>query len=88
MKEKDNFIMTINLRRVILGRRPVRFRRSIKEVVDKVKRHFGAERVILDPMLAKVISSNGYDKVKSRVTVNVVKIGEKTYLVRPVVKLE
>ncbi|MCY0859426.1 MAG: 50S ribosomal protein L31e [Sulfolobaceae archaeon] len=88
MKEKDNFIMTINLRRVIQGRRPVRFRRSVKEIVNKVKRHFGAEKVILDPMLAKAISSNGYDKVKSRVTVNVVKIGEKTYLVRPVVKLE
>lgn len=88
MKEKDNFVMTINLRRVILGRRTVRFKRSVKVIVNKIKRHFGAEKVIIDPLLLRIISSNQRDKVKSRVTVNVLKIGEKTYLVRPAVKVE
>ena len=86
MKEKDNFEMVINFKRVIMGRRNARTKRAIKLIRNIVKRHFGAEKVILDPILAKSITYNGKDKIVRKVRVVVKKVGEKTYLVRLALK--
>ncbi len=88
MKEKDNFEMTINLRRAIMGKRNVRSRRAINIIKETVARHFNAERVVLDPMLNQVVSINGREKIQSKVKIAVTKVGEKTFLVRPVIKSE
>jgi len=86
MKEKDNFEMVINFKRVIMGRRNARTKRAIKLIRNIVKKHFGAEKVILDPLLAKSITYNGKDKIVRKVRVVVKKVGEKTYLVRLALK--
>jgi len=88
MKEKDNFEMVINFKRVIMGRKTTRTKRAIKLIKDIVKRHFGAEKVILDPILAKSITYNGRDKIVRKVRIAVKKVGEKTYLVRLALKSE
>ncbi|BBG23911.1 50S ribosomal protein L31e [Sulfuracidifex tepidarius] len=88
MKEKDNFEMVINLRRAVMGKRNVRSRRAMHIIRDTVARHFNAERVVLDPILNQVVSINGREKIQNRVTIAVTKIGEKTFLVRPVIKSE
>jgi large subunit ribosomal protein L31e len=88
MKEKENFEMVINFRRVKMGRRSRRFIRAIKLIRAKIIRHFGAERVIIDPLLIKYLSSNQRDKIKSKIRLNIVKVGEKTYLARLAVKFK
>ncbi|BFH74391.1 50S ribosomal protein L31e [Sulfurisphaera javensis] len=88
MKEKDNFEMTINFKRVIMGRRNTRTKRAIKLIRNIIQRHFGAEKVIIDPILAKSITYNGKDRIVRKVRVAVKKIGEKTYLVRLALKSE
>ncbi|MEM0373980.1 MAG: 50S ribosomal protein L31e [Sulfolobaceae archaeon] len=88
MKEKENFEMVINLRRVKMGRRTRRFVRSIKVIREKVIRHFGAEKVIIDPLVLNYLSSNQKDKIKGRIRLNISKIGEKTYLVKLAVKVK
>ncbi|EWG07749.1 MAG: 50S ribosomal protein L31e [Candidatus Aramenus sulfurataquae] len=85
MKEKDNFEMVINLRKVIMGKRTNRARRALRIIRETVARHFGAEKVILDPVLASIIARNK-EKVDSRVRVVVTKVGEKTFLVKYAVK--
>ncbi|AHC51704.1 50S ribosomal protein L31 [Sulfolobus acidocaldarius SUSAZ] len=86
--EKENFEMVINFRRVIMGRKTTRTKRAIKYVRYMVKRHFGAEKVIIDPLLAKAITINGRDKIVRRVRIAVKRIGEKTYLARLAIKSE
>jgi LSU ribosomal protein L31E len=86
MKEKDYFEMVINFRRAFMGRRNVRFRRALRIVRETIKRHTGATRVILDPVLVDAISANKKDKIVRRVRVAAKKIGEKTYLVQLAVK--
>ncbi|MCG2871678.1 MAG: 50S ribosomal protein L31e [Sulfolobaceae archaeon] len=86
MKEKDYFEMVINFRRAFMGRRNVRFRRALRIVRETIKRHTGATRVILDPVLVDAISTNKKDKIVRRVRVAAKKIGEKTYLVQLAVK--
>ncbi len=86
MKEKDNFEMVINLRRVKMGRRNVRSRRAVNTIREIVRRHFNAERVVVDPILPRIITMNGSDKVRGKVRIVVTKIGEKIYLVRPAIK--
>ncbi|BAB66438.1 MULTISPECIES: 50S ribosomal protein L31e [Sulfurisphaera] len=88
MKEKDNFEMVINFKRAFMGRRNQRTKRAIKMIRNIVQRHFGAEKVIIDPLLAKSITYNGRDKIVRKVRVAVKKIGEKTYLVRLALKSE
>jgi len=88
MKEKENFEMVINLRRVKMGRRTRRFVRGVKLIREKVKRHFGAEKVIIDPLVLNYLSSNQRDKVRGRIRLNISKIGEKTYLVKLAVKVK
>ncbi|MUN28039.1 50S ribosomal protein L31e [Sulfuracidifex metallicus] len=88
MKEKDNFEITINLRRAIMGKRNVRARRAINIVRETVKRHFNAERVVLDPLLNQFISTNGREKIQEKITIVVTKLEEKTFLVRLVIKSE
>ena len=86
MKEKDYFEMVINFRRAFMGRRTVRFRRALRIIRETIKRHTGATRVILDPVLVDAISTNKKDKIVRRVRVAAKKIGEKTYLVQLAVK--
>ncbi|MCG2888226.1 MAG: 50S ribosomal protein L31e [Sulfolobales archaeon] len=86
MKEKDYFEMVINFRRAFMGRRNVRFRRALRIIRETIKRHTGATRVILDPVLVDAISTNKKDKIVRRVRVAAKKIGEKTYLVQLAVK--
>jgi LSU ribosomal protein L31E len=86
MKEKDYFEMVINFRRAFMGRRNVRFRRALRIVRETIKRHTGATRVILDPVLVDAISTNKKDKIVRRIRVAAKKIGEKTYLVQLAVK--
>lgn len=86
MKEKEYFEMVINFRRAIMGRRNVRFRRALRMIRETIKRHTGAERVVLDPVLVHSISTNGRDKIVRKVRVAAKKIGEKTYLVTLAVK--
>ncbi|EZQ06904.1 MULTISPECIES: 50S ribosomal protein L31e [Acidianus] len=88
MKEKDNFEMVINLRKIATGKRTKRAPRALREIKEIISRHFGAEKVIIDPVLANAISTNGYDKVVSRVRVITSKIDEKTYLVKLAIKQE
>ena len=88
MKEKDNFEMVINLRKIATGKRVNRLGRAIKEIKSKITRHFGAEKVIIDPLVVKSLSTNGYDKIKSRIRVVVSKLDEKTYLVKLAIKSE
>lgn len=87
-KEKDNFEMVVNFRRVFMGRRNVRTRRALNMIRNIVKRHFGAERVIIDPILARAVSINGRDKIVRKVRINVRKVGEKIYLVTLALKSE
>ncbi|MCQ4344735.1 MAG: 50S ribosomal protein L31e [Sulfolobaceae archaeon] len=86
MKEKDYFEMVINFRRAFMGRRNVRFRRALRIIRETIKRHTGATRVILDPVLVDAISTNKKDKIVRRIRVAAKKIGEKTYLVQLAVK--
>jgi len=86
MKEKDYFETVINFRRAFMGRRNVRFRRALRIIRETIKRHTGATRVILDPVLVDAISTNKKDKIVRRVRVAAKKIGEKTYLVQLAVK--
>ncbi|QGA54855.1 50S ribosomal protein L31e [Sulfolobus sp. E5-1-F] len=86
MKEKDNFEMVINLRKIKTGKRTKRSKRAVKFVRKIVARHFNADKVVIDPLLAKSISKNGNDKIVSKVRVVVSKIGEKIYLVRLAIK--
>ncbi|ADX83077.1 50S ribosomal protein L31e [Saccharolobus islandicus] len=86
MKEKDNFEMVINLRKIKTGKRTGRSKRAVKFVRKIVTRHFNADKVVIDPLLAKSISKNGNDKVVSKVRVVVSKVGEKIYLVRLAIK--
>jgi large subunit ribosomal protein L31e len=86
MKEKDYFEMVINFRRAFMGRRNVRFRRALRIIRETIKRHTGASRVVLDPVLVDAISTNKKDKIVRRVRVAAKKIGEKTYLVQLAVK--
>ncbi len=88
MKEKDNFEMVINLRKIATGKRTNRLGRAIKEIKNKIIRHFGAEKVVIDPLVTKSLSTNNYDKIKSRVRVVVSKLDEKTYLVKLAIKSE
>jgi large subunit ribosomal protein L31e len=85
-KEKENFEMVVNFRRVFMGRRTVRAKRAIKLIRYIVHRHFDAEKVIIDPLLARAISTNGKDKIVRKVRIAVKKVGEKTYLVRLAIK--
>ncbi|AAK40682.1 50S ribosomal protein L31e [Saccharolobus solfataricus] len=86
MKEKDNFEMIINLRKIKTGKRTGRSKRAVKFIKKVVARHFNAEKVIIDPLLAKSISKNGNDKIVSKIRVVVSKIEEKIYLVRLAIK--
>ncbi|QXJ33383.1 50S ribosomal protein L31e [Saccharolobus shibatae] len=86
MKEKDNFEMVINLRKIKTGKKTGRSKRAVKFVRKIVARHFNADKVVIDPLLAKSISKNGNDKVVSKVRVVVSKVGEKIYLVRLAIK--
>ncbi|BDB97243.1 MAG: 50S ribosomal protein L31e [Saccharolobus sp.] len=86
MKEKDNFEMVINLRRIKMGRRNGRSKRAIKFIRKVIARHFNAEKVIIDPLVARAVSTNGNDKIRSKVRVVVSKVGEKIYLVRLAIK--
>jgi large subunit ribosomal protein L31e len=86
MKEKDYFEMVINFKRAFMGRRNVRFRRALRIIRETIKRHTGASRVVLDPVLVDAISTNKKDKIVRRVRVAAKKIGEKTYLVQLAVK--
>ncbi|AWR94906.1 50S ribosomal protein L31e [Acidianus brierleyi] len=87
MKEKDNFEMIINLRKVIMSKKTNRSKKAIAMIRKIIVRHFGAEKVLLDPLLAATVSKNR-EKVSSRIPVVVSKIGEKTYLVKLAVKHE
>ncbi|BDC19799.1 50S ribosomal protein L31e [Acidianus sp. HS-5] len=88
MKEKDNFEMVINLRKIATGKRTNRVGRAVKEIKNKITRHFGAEKVVIDPLVTKSLSTNNYDKIKSRIRVVVSKLDEKTYLVKLAIKSE
>ncbi|QKQ99277.1 50S ribosomal protein L31e [Metallosphaera tengchongensis] len=88
MKQKDNFELVINLRSAHNSKRTMKFKRAINEVKEEVARHFGANKVILDPLLVSAISNNSKDKLARKVRVVVLKIGEKTFLVRLAVKPE
>lgn len=48
MEQKDNFEMVINFRRAHDSKRPKKFKTAVNSIRDTVKRHFGAEKVILD----------------------------------------
>lgn len=87
-KEKDNFEMVVNFRRAFMGRRNVRARRALNMIRNSVKRHFDAERVIIDPILTRAVSTNGRDKIVRKVRINVRKVGEKIYLVTLALKSE
>ncbi|MEJ2775111.1 50S ribosomal protein L31e [Sulfolobaceae archaeon RB850M] len=78
--------MVVNFRRVFMGRRTVRAKMAIKLIRYIVHRHFDAEKVIIDPLLARAISTNGKDKIVRKVRIAVKKVGEKTYLVRLAIK--
>ncbi|ABP95782.1 MULTISPECIES: 50S ribosomal protein L31e [Metallosphaera] len=86
MEQKDNFEMVINLRKAHDSKRPKKFKSAVNLIRGTVSRHFGAEKVILDPFLLSYISSNSKDKITRRVRVVVTKIGEKTFLVKLAVK--
>lgn len=88
MKEKDNFEMVINLRRVATGKRTRRYVRALNYIRKIIARHFKAEKVIIDPLLADAISTNKNDKILSKIRVVVNKIEEKTYLVKLAIKSE
>lgn len=88
MKEKDNFEMVINLRRIATGKKTRRYARALKYIRKIVSRHFKAEKVIIDPLVAEAISTNKQDKIVGKVRVIVNKIEEKTYLVKLGIKSE
>ncbi|MEM0091364.1 MAG: 50S ribosomal protein L31e [Saccharolobus sp.] len=86
MKEKNNFEMVINLRKIKNSKRNGRSKRTVEFIKKVVARHFNAEKVVLDPLVIRTISTNGNDKIKNKIRIGVTKIGEKIYLVRPVIK--
>jgi len=56
MKDKENFETTIYIRRIETGRRTARAPRAIKAIREEVIRHTGATKVIVDPLLANLVS--------------------------------
>ncbi|AWR97710.1 50S ribosomal protein L31e [Acidianus sulfidivorans JP7] len=88
MKDKDNFELTINLRKIATSKRTKRYARAIKEIKQVISRHFNAEKIIIDPILAESISTNKQDKIVNRIRVIANKIDEKTYLVKLAIKSE
>ncbi|AEB94707.1 MAG: 50S ribosomal protein L31e [Metallosphaera sp.] len=88
MEQKDNFEMIINLSKAHESKKPVKFKRALNEIRDTVRRHFGAEKVVLDQVLVSKLSTNSRDKIARKVRVSINKIGEKTFLVKLAVKPE
>ncbi|WP_225905826.1 50S ribosomal protein L31e [Stygiolobus caldivivus] len=80
--------MVVNFRRAFMGRSTVRTRRALNIIRYTVRRHFGAEKVIIDPILARAVSVNGRDKIVRKIRINVRKVGEKIYLVTLALKSE
>ncbi|MDT7888478.1 MAG: 50S ribosomal protein L31e [Desulfurococcales archaeon] len=81
-KEKDEALYVIPLQRVYWGgSRRNRGRRAIRLIQEFVKRHFGAERVIIDNMVNEYILSYKIEKPPRRIAVKVIKIDEKIYKV-------
>ncbi|BBD72551.1 50S ribosomal protein L31e [Sulfodiicoccus acidiphilus] len=87
MQEKENFEMVISLREVQTGKRAGRASRAIREIRREVRRHTGATRVIVDPLLAELVLGRGRNRCPSKVTVAISKIGEKTVIVKSVLKV-
>lgn len=88
MKEKDNFEMIVSLRKISTGNRPKRYERALKYIRNVIMRHFNAEKVILDPLIAEAISTNKRDKIVRKIRVVANKIDEKTYLVKLAINSE
>jgi|BEDMetMinimDraft_2_1075160.scaffolds.fasta_scaffold02091_5 large subunit ribosomal protein L31e len=87
MKDKENFETTIYIRRIETGRRTARAPRAIKAIREEVIRHTGATKVIVDPLLANLVSRKGRDVCPSKVSIIASKVSEKTYIVKPALKV-
>ncbi len=82
VKEKDEAIYVIPLSRVYWGgSRRTRGKRAIRLIREFVRRHFNAERVILDNMVNEYIFSYKIEKPPRRIAVKVIEIDEKIYKV-------
>lgn len=82
VKEKDEAVYVIPLSRIYWGgSRRTRGRRALKLIRGFVKRHFNAERVIIDNMVSEYIFSHKIEKPPRRIAVKVVKIDEGIYKV-------
>ncbi|MEM4971399.1 MAG: 50S ribosomal protein L31e [Sulfolobales archaeon] len=82
VKEKDEALYVIPLQRVYWGgSRRTRGKRAIRLIKEFVKRHFKAERVIIDNMVNEYIFSYKIEKPPRRIAVKVIKIDEGIYKV-------
>lgn len=82
VKEKDEAVYIIPLSRVYWGgSRRTRGKRAVRLIREFVKRHFGADRVIVDNMVNEYIFSYKIEKPPRRIAVKVIKIDEKIYKV-------
>jgi len=82
VKEKDEALYVIPLQRVYWGgSRRTRGKRAVRLIREFVKRHFKAERVIVDNMVNEYIFSRKIEKPPRRIAVKVIKIDEGIYKV-------
>lgn len=82
VREKDEALYIIPLQRVYWGgRRRTRGKRAVRLIRDFVKRHFNADRVIIDNMVNEYIFSRKIEKPPRRIAVKVIRIDEGIYKV-------
>jgi len=81
-KEKNEALYIIPLQRVYWGGgRRTRGKRAVRLIRDFVKRHFKADRVIIDSMVNEYIFSRKIERPPRRIAVKVIKIDEGIYKV-------
>lgn len=80
VKEKQEGVYVIPLSRIYWGgSRRTRGRRAMNAIRSFVKRHFKAERVIIDNTVNEYIGGHKIEKPPRRVAVKVIKIEEGVY---------
>jgi large subunit ribosomal protein L31e len=80
VKPKDEAIYVIPLRRVYWGgSRRNRGQRAVRMIREFIKRHFNAQRVIIDQSLNEYIFSRKIEKPPRKVVVKIFKIDEGVY---------
>lgn len=80
MKSKSDAIYIIPLNRIYWGgSRRTRGKRAVRFIKEFIRRHFGAERVILDESISEYIFSRKIERPPRRIAVKISRIDEGIY---------